>query len=110
MRFQVRGDIHDERAAGAIIHRAVVNAIAVDGRADADVVDVRGENDEFIFESRIGAGELGNKVGGFESFSEYDGVRFERGGQRKMWKRLAVFAQSGDFRESMARASEQFFR
>src|SRR2546430_9854288 len=109
MRFQVRGDIHDERAAGAIIHRAVVNAIAVDGRADADVVDVRGENDKFILESRIGTRQLGNDIGGFERLREYDGIRLERNGQRKARKRLAVFAQGGGFREGGAPASEKLF-
>src|SRR5229473_3379959 len=49
MRFEAGGDVHGEGTAGAVVHGAVVDAIAVDGRADADVVDVRGEDDEFIF-------------------------------------------------------------
>ena len=109
MRFQVCCNIHYEGAAGAVIHRAVVNAIPVDGRADADVVYVCGENDEFILERRVGTRQFGDDVGGFERLREYDGIRFERNSQRKVRKRLAVFAQSGDFREGVAGAGEQLF-
>src|SRR5438132_5947753 len=109
MRFQVRRDIHHQGAAGAVIHRAVVNAIPVDGRADADVVYVRGENDEFILEGRIGTGKFADDVGGFERLREYDCIRFERGGQRKVRKRFAVFAQGSDFREGVAGTGEKLF-
>jgi hypothetical protein len=72
-----RGHVHLEGAAGTVVHGAVVNVVAVDGRADADMVDVRGEDDEFILESGIGTSEFGNNVRGFEGFGENDGVGFE---------------------------------
>jgi hypothetical protein len=80
MSLEACGDVQDEGAAGAIVHGAVVDAVAVDGRADADVVDMRGEHDEFIFQSRIGAGEFGDDVGGFDVAGENHGVGFERNG------------------------------
>src|SRR5439155_72343 len=103
MRFQVRRDIHHERAAGAVTHRAVVNAIPVDGRADADVVDVRRQNDEFILESRIGTGKLGDDDGGFERLREYNCIRVERNGQRKVRKRPASCAEGGEFSDILFR-------
>src|SRR4029077_13011701 len=104
------GDVHDEGAAGAIIHGAVVDAVAVDGRANADVIDVRGKDDEFISEHGIGAAEFGNDVGGFEGFGENDSVGLERSGQGEVRKRLAVFAQGGDFREGVAGAGKELLR
>ena len=48
MRFEARGHVHHQGTARAVVHGAVVNAVAVDGSADADMVDVRGEDHEFI--------------------------------------------------------------
>src|SRR5260370_5037365 len=110
MRFKARGNVHLQGAAATVVHGAVVNVVAVDGRADADMVDVRGEDDEFILESWIGTGEFANNVRGFEGFGENDGVGFERGGQGEVRKRLAVFAQGRDFGEGVAGTGEQFFR
>src|SRR5882762_8586135 len=110
MRFEACGDVHDEGAAGSIIHGSVVDAVAVDGRADADVIDVRGKDNEFILENGIGAAEFGNDVGGFEDLGENDGLGFERSGQGEVRKRLAVFAQDGDFREGVAGASKELLR
>src|SRR5258708_22252782 len=110
MRFQARRYVHDQGAAGAIVHRAVIDAVTVDGSADADVVDVRGEHDEFILESGIGASELGNDVGGFEGLGENDRIGFERASQGEVRKWLAVFAQSSDFREGVAGTSKELFR
>src|SRR5258707_547877 len=70
MGFEARGHIHDQGAAGAVVHGAVVDTVAVNGRADTDVVDVRGEDDKLILEGGIGAGEFGNDVGGFEGLGE----------------------------------------
>ena len=69
MCFQAGGHVQDQSAAGTVVHGAVVDAVAVDGRADADVVDVRGKDDEFVFEHGIGARQFGDDVGGFERLS-----------------------------------------
>src|SRR5258708_27159303 len=81
MRLQARRDVRDQRAPRAVIHRAVVNAIAVDGRADADVGDVRGKDYKFILESGISAREFGNEVGGFDRLRENLGFGIERNSQ-----------------------------
>src|SRR5260370_4732047 len=63
MHFEARGNVHDEGAAGAIVHGAIVNAIALNGSSDADMIDVRGEDYEFVLESGIGSSEFGDDVG-----------------------------------------------
>ena len=109
MCLQVCSHIQNCRAAGAIVHGPIINFVAVDGRADAHVIDVRGEDHVFIFQRGIGAGKFGNQVRGFDG-TGFDG-RFgaERNRERKMWQRLAVFAERGDFRESVAGTREEFF-
>src|SRR5260370_1390878 len=107
MRFEAGSSIQHQGAAGTVVHRAVINAVAVDGSADADVVDVRRKDDEFIFESGIGGGKFGDNVCRFERLSKNDGVGFERNGQGKMRKGLAVFSESRDFSKGMARAGEE---
>src|SRR5207253_8388549 len=61
-----------------------------------------------ILQRRIGAVELGNEVRGFDGCSLDKGPGIERNGQRKMWKRLAVFAEFGDFREGVAGIGNSF--
>src|SRR5947208_2152923 len=56
MRFQAVGDVENQVAAGAVVHRSVVNAVAVDGSADAHVVDVRGKHDVFIYNGAMDDG------------------------------------------------------
>jgi len=51
MSFEVRGDVEKNGAARSIVHTTVVDAIAVHGLTDADVVEMRGEDDEFVFEN-----------------------------------------------------------
>ena len=58
----------------AIVHGAVVDAVAVDGLADAEMVHVRREHDVFIFQLRIGARQLGNDVGGLDLLLDYLGL------------------------------------
>src|ERR1700674_6117154 len=109
MRFEACGNVHDESAAETIVHGAVVDTVAVDRRADANVIDVRGKDDEFVLEGGIGAGEFGDDVGGFQSRSLNDGVGFERNGQGQVRKRLAVFAEGSDFGKGVAGACEKLF-
>ena len=72
MCLQVCSHIQNCRAAGAIVHGPIINFVAVDGRADAHVIDVRGEDHVFIFESGVGTGKLGDNVGGFDG-TGFDG-------------------------------------
>jgi len=109
MSFQARGDIHDQSAAGAIVHCAVVRCDRVDGRADADMVDMRGEDDEFVLESGIGTGEFGNDVGDSRALVRMTALALSEIGQGEVRQRLAIFAQGGDFREGVAGTGEELF-
>src|SRR5208283_2905739 len=78
--------------------------------ADADVINMRGEDDIFVFQRGVGAGELGEEVGGLNGCGEDDGVGFKRSGEREMRERLAVFAKSGNFGEGVTRTREEGLR
>src|ERR1700739_87503 len=110
MRFEVGGHIEDHRSAGAVVHGTVVDAIAVNGRTDAEVVDVRGENDIFVFEGGIGAGKPGDDVGGRDWFGDDGGSGLKRSVEREVRHRLAVFGESSDFGEGVIRTGEEQFR
>ncbi len=38
---------------GSVVHRAVIDAVAVHGLADAEVIQMRGDHDVFVFQLRI---------------------------------------------------------
>src|SRR5437016_13542109 len=48
--------------AGSVVGSAVVDGIAVDGRADAQMIGVSAVDDIFAFEGGIGAGEHGDDI------------------------------------------------
>src|SRR6185312_7278957 len=82
-RREVGGHVDQQRAAGAVVHGAVVNAIAVDGGADADVIDVGGKDDDLTLEGRIGPGQPGDDVGRIDFAALHGGARLERYGERE---------------------------
>src|SRR5256885_7303564 len=109
MGVETGGDIEEERAARSVVHGAVVEAVAVDGSADAEMIEMGGEYDEFIFEGGIGAGKFGDEVGGFDVARLDVNVGLDGSRERKSWKRLAVFRQCGEFGEGVAAAGEELF-
>jgi hypothetical protein len=64
------------------------------------VVEVSGENDVFVFQNGITAGELSDQIGRFHLGNFNVRFRRDRLGQREVWQRLALFAQGGDLFES----------
>ena len=66
MGFEVGRDVEKDGASARVVHGAVVEAVAVHGFADADVVEMRREDDEFVFEDRIGAGKFSDEIGGLD--------------------------------------------
>src|SRR5256885_14276123 len=110
MGAETSGDIKEERAAGGVVHGAVVEAVAVDGSADAEMIGMGGEYDEFIFEVGIGAGKFRDEVGGFDVARLNGNVGLDGSGERKSRKRLAVFCEDGEFGEGVAAAGEELFR
>ena len=102
MRFEACGDIHHRGAAGAVIHRAVINLVAVDGRSDSDVIDVRGEHHEFVLQRGIQSRQLAHHVRRFHLFRKHLGLGFQGGGQGEVRQRLAILAKRRNFREGVA--------
>src|SRR6266436_2883565 len=109
MGVETGGNIQEERAAGGVVHGAVVEAVAVDGSADAEMIEVSGEYDEFIFEGGIGAGKFRDEVGGFDVARLDGNVGLDGSREWKSRKRLAVFCEGGEFGEGVATADEKLF-
>src|SRR2546429_4872388 len=99
MGVETGGDIKEKRAAGGVVHGAVVEAVAVDGSADAEMIEMSGENDEFIFEGGIGAGKFRDEVGGFDVARLDGNMGLDGRGERKSRKGLAVLCQDSEFGE-----------
>ena len=60
--FNYARDVHQQRRARRIVHRAVVDAVPVLRPADADVIEMRGEHDVLVPQTRIGAREHAGDV------------------------------------------------
>ena len=63
MVLERRCHIQQQCAARAVIHGAVVNAVPIDGLTDADVVDVRGQNNVFVLQLGVVALQFRHQVG-----------------------------------------------
>ena len=72
------------------------------------MIEVGGEHHVFIFQSGIAAGKFGDEVGRLDFCDFNSRFRRERDGERKVWQRLAIFAERGDFFESVAGAGKEF--
>ena len=62
-RLEVVGRLDQQRDVGRIVERAIVKIVAIDRRAESIAVQVRGDDDELVFQLRIAARELGDNIG-----------------------------------------------
>ena len=60
------GGLDDGGDAGGVVHGAVVDGVAVDGAADAEVVEVRADDDVLLLQLAVGAFEFADYVGGID--------------------------------------------
>jgi len=58
---KLRG-FNDGGYSGGVVHCAVVDGVSVDRLADAEVIKVRADDDELVFEIAVGAFELANYI------------------------------------------------
>jgi hypothetical protein len=91
------GDFEQRGAAGSVVEGAVVNGVAVDGRADSEMVEVGGVDDDFVFELGVAAFEPGDNVGALHVLRFGDVAGFGGDVERKGGKRLAVFREREQF-------------
>ena len=75
------GDFENCCGAGCIVERPVVDGVAFDGFADAEMIEVRGVNEAFVFQDRVAAFEFSDHVGAVCVFGFGDGMNV--GGYRK---------------------------
>src|SRR6059058_3135244 len=46
----------------SVVHRAIVNFVAVDRLADSEVIEVSADSDEFVLQGGVGAGQNAGKI------------------------------------------------
>src|SRR6202034_3467764 len=103
------GHVKNEGTARTVVHGSVVDAVAVDRLSDADVIEVSREDNIFVLESGVAAGNFGDEVGRLDSGDIDSGFCCERNSERKMRQWLSIFAESSDFFEGVAGARQDFF-
>src|SRR5579871_864615 len=109
-RFQDARDLQHGCDAGGVIHRAVVDAVALDGAADTQMVEVSGEDYVFVLEFAVGAGEQAGDVGRLERITLDGGLGVEQGRERKLGERLIFPSQLLNLFEGVSAAGEELFR
>ena len=100
-RLDQRGD------ARGVVHRAVVDVVAVDRRADADVIEVRGEHDVLVGQLGIAALHHADDVLRLDRLRLDRHRRLHRGRQREMRQRLALVGDLQHLGQRVPRALEQ---
>ena len=83
-------DLENRRDAGSIIHRAVVNGIAVDRLAHADMIQMRAHHHILVLQLRIGAGQHAGDILRFHLRLLQLHARRDARRQWKMRQRLIV--------------------
>src|SRR5262249_26385446 len=91
-----------------VVHGSVVEAVAVDRSADADVIEMCGEDDKFVLELWIGAGKFCDKICGFDVFGLYSDVSLDGDGEWKARKWSTVFGNRSKFGERLSGTGEKF--
>ena len=100
-------DLDHRRDAGRIVHRAVVDAVAVDGAADADVIEVRGHHHVFGLQRRVGSLEDADDVRGLDRLALHCRVRAQRAGSGNRGSGLLSATSCFDLVDRVAAAGEE---
>ena len=104
-------DLDDRGDAGRVVHGAVVDGIAIDRTAHAEVVQMRGDDDVLMLELAVGALKLADDVRRIDVRDDLDGSCGRDGScERKDRQRLAGVADSLDLVVSMAGVGEELLR
>jgi hypothetical protein len=82
--------------AGGIVHRAVVDLVALELLVDADMIEMRHQQHIFVGQRRIGAGEHGEHVRAGRALGDALPLDLERLLQRKALRLHAFFAAVGE--------------
>ena len=104
------GQFEDRRDTGGVVHRAVVNAVAVDRFADAEVIEVRRDDEIFATTLRVAAAQDARHVLRHHVATvDFNGSR-DATGQGEVGERPAGIDECEEFAERVACALEQFVR
>ena len=101
--FQQAGDT------GGVVERSMTDVIAIHGRANSQMVKVRGVDDVLIAQRRIGAVQHAEDVRALHRLLVADGVNV-RGDRQSERQRLIGIGCREDLRECLRRAGKDFLR
>ena len=105
--LSIGGDVEQRGDARGVVHRAVVDRVAVDRLADAEVVEVGGEDDVFVLEHRVGARQDGRRRSASSTSARVTAtVALSRRRDGEVGQRLAGVGRVEDLGEGVARAGE----
>ena len=100
----------DERCvARGIVHRAVVDAVAVDRLADSEMVKVRTDHDILFLELRITARENAHHILGFHLRTSHAHPCVDLHRQRKVWQWLICVERPQESPERCDRSRRRAF-
>ncbi len=101
------GHFEDRRDARRVVHRAVVDRVAVDRAADTEVIEVRGQHDVFVAQSRIAAAQDAGDVLRLHLCALDGDSRLQARAQREARHRPSGIDEREQLCEGVPRAGEQ---
>ena len=94
--------------AAGVVHGAVVDGVAVEFAADAEVVKVGGDDDVLVFKLWVGAGEEADDVAAFDLCrAVHSDAGLEGAGDDKVRERLALVSDGLELGQGVACAGEE---
>ena len=101
------GGLDHRRDAGGVVHGPVVDAVALDGLADAQVVEVGGDHDVLRLQRRVGPGSTPTTLGDARRAVSVTTLGLQRLVQRETGQGLVGVGQRQQLGEAVAGAGEQ---
>jgi hypothetical protein len=100
-------DLDHARDAGRVVHRSVVDAVAVHRPSDTLMVEVRRHDYVFVFQLPVGAWQKSHHIGGLHFAAMNRRFRLQYSLERETRERLVRVRQFLDLLESVARSFEE---
>jgi hypothetical protein len=108
--FSSRANLDHRRDSRRIVHRPVVEGVAVDGATDADVIEVRRHDDEFFSQAGIGTVIDPDDVLGIDRHAFHGRLRAQCDRKDKARQRFLVGDQSIELAERMTASVQELLR
>ena len=103
-------DLDHARDAGRVVHRAVVDAVAIHRPSDTLMVEVRRHDHVFVFQLPVGTWQKSHHIGGLHFAAMNDHFRLQYSLERETRERLVRVRQFLDLLESVTGFFKEHFR